>query len=90
MPQRAARFVCAACAAAPDGTIIESEGVCEGVITQGPRGEQGFGYDPIFLLPGFGRTMAELSPAEKNQISHRARAIAALAPGLRDLWKNFP
>ncbi|MBV9848091.1 MAG: RdgB/HAM1 family non-canonical purine NTP pyrophosphatase [Armatimonadetes bacterium] len=88
--ERMARFVCAACAAAPGGALAEAEGVCEGMITEAPRGRAGFGYDPVFLLPAFGRTMAELSPDEKNRISHRARAIAALTPRLRELWKKAP
>ena len=88
--EQSARFVCAACAAAPSGGIVEAEGVCEGVITNAPRGTQGFGYDPIFLLPVFGRTMAELSAEEKNHVSHRALAIAALAPLLRGLLQQAP
>ena len=66
--ERTARFVCAACAAAPDGTWVEAEGVCEGVITDRPRGAHGFGYDPLFLLPALDRTMAELS-RDKNQVN---------------------
>ena len=88
--ERTACFICAACAAAPDGTVAEAEGVCDGLITDAPRGGQGFGYDPIFLLPAFCQTMAELSPAQKNSISHRAKAITALSPGLLALLKRFP
>jgi XTP/dITP diphosphohydrolase len=63
--------------AAPDGRIWVTEGQCEGVIIDTPRGEHGFGYDPHFFLPEHGRTMAEIDPALKNRISHRARALAA-------------
>jgi len=75
--QRTARFRCAVAIATPDGRIEVAEGQCEGEIAQAPRGTQGFGYDPIFYLPQYGRTMAELSPEEKNQISHRGRAARA-------------
>jgi XTP/dITP diphosphohydrolase len=75
---RAARFVCAL-AMARQGTVIEeSEGTCRGLITTEPRGTKGFGYDPVFLLPELGRTYAELSEAEKNRHSHRARALQSL------------
>ena len=56
------------------------EGVCEGMITRAPRGSGGFGYDPLFVVAGTGQTMAELADGEKNRISHRARAFAALRP----------
>lgn len=61
------------------------EGVCEGTIVKAARGRGGFGYDPLFVPAGWDRTMAELSPEEKNRISHRARAVAALGPILRSL-----
>jgi XTP/dITP diphosphohydrolase len=84
--QRAARFRCVVALALPDGTIHTAHGVCEGEIGFGPRGEHGFGYDPIFIVKGYGgRTLAELSPDVKNQISHRARALAAIEPVLRKL-----
>lgn len=73
--RRTARFVCVIALALPDGTVRFAEGTCEGVIADEPRGVNGFGYDPIFLVPGLKRTMAELSPMEKNSISHRARAL---------------
>jgi XTP/dITP diphosphohydrolase len=73
--RRTARFVCVIAVALPDGTARFAEGECEGVIADEPRGVNGFGYDPIFLVPGLNRTMAELSPMEKNSISHRARAL---------------
>lgn len=77
---RTARFRCALCLAEPAGVLGLVEGVCEGVIAPEPRGTGGFGYDPIFFLPELGRTMAELTPAEKNCLSHRARAAQALRP----------
>lgn len=75
--RRTARYRAAVAIAAPDGRIWISEGACEGVILTDPRGENGFGYDPLFLVPEYGRTMAELDPRTKNRISHRARALAA-------------
>lgn len=76
--QRTARFRCAVVVARPDGTELTAEGTCDGVITDAPRGSGGFGYDPVFLHPPLGRTFAELDAEEKDRISHRARAIAAL------------
>lgn len=64
------------------------EGVCPGEIIPEERGTNGFGYDPIFLLPGYGRTMAELSMEEKNQISHRARAVQAAIPYIIDMLNS--
>jgi len=72
--QRVARFRCAIAIAAPRCQVWECAGVCEGEIAFAPRGANGFGYDPIFYLPARDVMMAELSAAEKNQISHRARA----------------
>lgn len=72
-----ARFRCVVAIATPDGHANVRSGTVEGVITDEPRGENGFGYDPIFYLPSFGRTMAELHPTVKNNISHRAEAAAA-------------
>jgi len=79
--RRAARFRCVLALASPAGTLRTAAGVCEGWIALAPRGSGGFGYDPLFEVaePG-GRTMAELSPGEKNRVSHRARALAALRP----------
>ncbi len=84
--RRAARFRCVVALAQPDGAVYTAEGVCEGEIGLAPRGEYGFGYDPIFLVRGFeGRTMAELPPEVKNRISHRARAVMAVRPILEKL-----
>ncbi|HEY7348018.1 MAG TPA: RdgB/HAM1 family non-canonical purine NTP pyrophosphatase [Ktedonobacterales bacterium] len=74
---RTARFRCVIALARPDGWQETVEGVVEGVITDGPRGENGFGYDPIFSVPALGSTTAELSPEEKHRISHRGRAARA-------------
>ncbi len=84
--QRTARFRCTVALVLPDGREFLREGLCEGLITDKPRGRAGFGYDPIFLIPELDRTMAELSPEEKNRISHRARAAAALRPLLQTLF----
>lgn len=73
--QRTARFVCAIAAAFPDGRVITKRGTIEGIIGYEERGENGFGYDPIFFLPEYGKTTAELSPEEKNKISHRGKAL---------------
>jgi XTP/dITP diphosphohydrolase len=72
--ERSARFRCVIAVAEPGGGVELYSGECSGVITMAPRGEQGFGYDPIFYVPELGKTMAQLSPEEKNRISHRARA----------------
>ena len=58
-------------------------GVCEGMVIDAPRGSNGFGYDPVFLIPELGRTMAELSPTEKNRVSHRGMAVRKAAAALR-------
>ena len=84
--QREAYFCAALCIAAPDGTILlEVEGRCDGLITASPRGDQGFGYDPIFEVAGTGRTFAEMPLAEKKQHGHRGRAFSLLEPQLRHL-----
>lgn len=75
--QRTARFRCVIAIATPEGRVEVAEGHCEGEITLAPRGEHGFGYDPVFYLPDRHCTMAELSLKEKNQISHRAQAARA-------------
>ena len=79
--KRTARFRCVIAVAHPGGAIETVEGTCEGYIAMEPRGSNGFGYDPVFFLPEYGRTIAELSPEIKNRISHRGRA-AALARGI--------
>jgi XTP/dITP diphosphohydrolase len=73
-PKRSARFRCVIAIARPGGTVETVEGTCEGYIALEPRGSNGFGYDPVFFLPEYGRTIAELPPEIKNRISHRGRA----------------
>ena len=82
---RGAGFVCAAAIALPDGRTRVEEGVMRGTLTREPRGTNGFGYDPILLLDGDERTSAQLSPAEKNAMSHRGKAFRALAGHLRGM-----
>jgi len=82
--KRRARYRCALALFDPrrDGVPIIVEGVCEGFIAHAPRGNGGFGYDPLFFMEGEGKTMAELDLAQKNRISHRAHAVTALRPRL--------
>ncbi len=84
---RAARFVCVLALARPGLPTRFATGACEGIIASEPRGTRGFGYDPLFLLPEHGRTMAELTPEEKHQISHRGHAARALRKILLELVK---
>lgn len=81
--KRTARFVCAIAAVFPGGEEIVTEGVVEGRIGGELHGDNGFGYDPIFYLPEHGRTAAELTDEEKNQISHRSRALEQMKEELR-------
>lgn len=83
--QRSARFVCAIALAEPSGSYRVVEGVIEGEIAEQPRGTNGFGYDPIFLVPDLGKTTAELPPEQKHRISHRGRA-AQKARLLLEAW----
>lgn len=76
--QRSARFVCAIAVAYPDGRVDTRRGTIEGRIAYEPAGENGFGYDPIFYVPELGKTTAELSPEEKNNLSHRGNALRAI------------
>ncbi|HLC43213.1 MAG TPA: RdgB/HAM1 family non-canonical purine NTP pyrophosphatase [Methylomirabilota bacterium] len=85
--QRTARFRAVVALVAPWGAHALSEGVLEGAITDAPAGETGFGYDPIFLLPELGLTLAQLGVETKNRLSHRARAIANARPTL-DRWRS--
>ena len=75
--RRTAKFVCVITCLWPDGRKIVARGECPGVILDAPRGQGGFGYDPVFYLPEFGKTYAELQPEQKNAVSHRARALQA-------------
>jgi XTP/dITP diphosphohydrolase len=83
--ERQARFVCVLVLYRPSGDWIQAEGTCEGRITKAPRGWQGFGYDPVFFLPAFQKTMAELPLEVKNRISHRAKALEKIKPILLSL-----
>jgi len=83
--RRAARFRTVCVVRFPDGREVEAEGVLEGRIALAPRGEGGFGYDPVFELPELGRTLAELDAAEKNRLSHRGRAARSLVASLERL-----
>lgn len=76
--KRTARFVCAIAAAFPEGEVLTTIGTIEGRIAHEEKGENGFGYDPIFYVPEFGCTTAELSEEEKNRISHRGNALRAM------------
>jgi XTP/dITP diphosphohydrolase len=82
---REAKFVCVAVLVSPKGKIVLQRGELKGVIAHKPRGGYGFGYDPVFYLPGQKRTVAELDPETKNEISHRANALLALKPFIRKL-----
>lgn len=84
-PKRKAAFRCVMALASPEGRVILEEGRVEGVIAEAPRGEGGFGYDPVFLLPERGVTLAELSADEKDRVSHRYRALAAMRPHLEQV-----
>jgi XTP/dITP diphosphohydrolase len=84
--KRAAYYVCTCAVADPSGVIrAESEGRCHGVIAKELRGANGFGYDPLFIVPEYHRTFGELSALVKRVLSHRARALALLRPALREL-----
>jgi XTP/dITP diphosphohydrolase len=83
--RRGASFHCAAAIALPDGTERVVEGTIEGVIIREPRGANGFGYDPVFMPVGFQTTTAQMTPDVKDAISHRGRALEALAPVVREL-----
>ena len=82
--KRTARFVCAIAAVFPDGQEMVTSGEIEGRIDYEEKGKNGFGYDPIFYVPEFGRTTAELSDEEKNSISHRGRALRRMKEKLRE------
>ena len=81
---RGAAFVSACALVSPSGEVVV-RGEWPGAIAREPRGDGGFGYDPVFIPDGYDRTAAQLSPAEKDAVSHRGRALALLVPALRDL-----
>ncbi|MGO9832430.1 MAG: RdgB/HAM1 family non-canonical purine NTP pyrophosphatase [Myxococcaceae bacterium] len=80
--ERTAAFHCCLCLAAPSGEWVLETGSCRGLISREPRGRQGFGYDPVLLIPELQRTLGELSLAEKSRLSHRAAAFALMRPWL--------
>ncbi len=86
--KRTARFVCCLCLASPEEILIETQGTLEGLIAESPVGENGFGYDPIFFVPGLNKTVAQLTAERKNAISHRGNAIRKLKPLLDELLKD--
>ena len=81
---RRAHYVCAVALVFPDGQSVTAEGTCEGILRDFYAGTGGFGYDPLFYLPPFGKTMAEISLAEKNSISHRGKALRKLIEKLSE------
>ena len=83
MAQRSAAFVTVAAIAFPNGEVQVAHGSLKGLITEAAVGSAGFGYDPVFLVPELGKTLAELTPAEKNRVSHRAKAFAKAKEILR-------
>ena len=86
--QRTARFVCAIAAILPDGKELTTRATIEGRIGYEEKGENGFGYDPIFYVPQFGRTTAELTEEEKNQVSHRGKALELMKEELKNYESN--
>lgn len=83
--KRTARFVCVIAAVLPDGREFTTKGTIEGIIGYESRGEGGFGYDPIFFVPEFGRSTAELTMEQKNEISHRGKALRAMKKVLKEV-----
>ena len=82
--ERTARFVCVITLLRPDGSSLVARGTCEGLITFEPRGEDGFGYDPVFYVPSMGCTFAQMGAEYKNRISHRANALRRLEAMLEE------
>ena len=88
--QRSARYVCTIACVFPDGRQFTVDGDCKGLILREYHGDGGFGYDPLFYYPAFEKTFAEVSPAEKNKVSHRANAISAFAKKLNTYLRPVP
>ena len=86
---RKAKFECAICMASGDKALIEVSGFCEGLITQTPKGKNGFGYDPIFEVSGLGETYAEMDQEKKKHIGHRGNAFKLLIPKLKQLLDSM-
>ena len=87
--KRTARFVCNICLAAPEDVLAQTEGKLEGFIAPEEAGANGFGYDPVFFVPGLNSTVAQLTSAQKNEISHRGRAIKKIEPLLKTLLTSL-
>ena len=85
---RRCKFVSAICCCFPNGDRVEARGECAGTLAYAPKGADGFGYDPIFFVPGLKKTFAELSPEEKNAISHRGNALKAFREKLETYLKK--
>ena len=85
---RRCKFVSAICCCFPNGDRVEARGECAGTLAYAPKGADGFGYDPIFFVPGLKKTFAELSPEEKNAISHRGNALKAFREKLEEYLKK--
>jgi XTP/dITP diphosphohydrolase len=86
---RKARFRCVMALAVPGGATLTVEGRLDGYITDRARGEDGFGYDPVFLVPEIGKTLAEMGPNQKNSLSHRFKALQEIRPTLLNLRKSI-
>lgn len=86
--KRSARFKCVIAVSCPKGQLYTAEGTCEGVIAEDKKGEGGFGYDPLFIVPEYNKTFGELEPHIKNIISHRAKALEKIKPILEDIIKE--
>ncbi len=82
--QRQAQFVCVITLMTPEGQVIQARGEVHGELLRAPAGTGGFGYDPIFYYPPLGKTLAEVAPEEKNQVSHRARALKVLYEKMKE------
>ena len=82
--KRQAKFVCVITLVTPDGKTIQARGEVHGFVTHAPAGDGGFGYDPIFYYPPFGKTLAEVPQEEKNQVSHRAEALKIFYEKLKE------
>ena len=86
---RRCRFVSAICCCFPNGDIVTARGECPGTLAYAPKGEDGFGYDPVFFVPSLKKTFAELTGGEKNAVSHRGAALAAFSGNLTNYLANL-
>lgn len=86
--KREAQFTCVIAISSPGRETVTVKGICRGVIAEAPRGEMGFGYDPLFLVPEYGKTFSELEPDIKNKISHRGKAMEKAGSVLKELLKG--